>query len=198
MRAPAAYSLFATPIGRCGIAWRGECICGVALPDRDDAATIVALRRGASDLALGEPPAQVQDAIARIKDLLAGAKVSFATIPLDLDGTSAFERDVYAQTIEIAAGMTRTYGEIAKALGDPLAARAVGRALGRNPVPIIVPCHRVLAANGKLGGFSAPGGRNAKLALLDIEKARTPGGPTLFDVAPIRDHASAASESIAR
>lgn len=95
----------------------------------------------------------------------------FRGIAVDLSGVEAFAREVYGAAREIPAGQTRTYGEIAKSLGQPSAAQEVGQALSQNPIPIIVPCHRVSAANGKLGGFSAPGGRATKLKLLALEGA---------------------------
>ena len=92
-----------------------------------------------------------------------------------------FDRRVYAVARTIACGATRSYGEIAVELGERSLARDVGQALGRNPFPLIVPCHRVLAAGGKLGGFSANGGVTTKLRLLTIERARTSHAPILFE-----------------
>ena len=87
---------------------------------------------------------------------------------------SEFDTAVYRVARDIPPGETLTYGEIAERLDDPGAARAVGQALGANPIPIIIPCHRVLAAGGRAGGFSAPGGVATKLELLEIERRRTP------------------------
>ncbi len=117
----------------------------------------------------------VQDAIERIQASLRGEPVELADIPLDEAGLPEFHCRVYAAARRIARGSTRTYGVIAAELGDPGAARAVGQALGRNPWPIVVPCHRVLAAAGRPGGFSAPGGTATKMRLLAIEGAAVSG-----------------------
>jgi methylated-DNA-[protein]-cysteine S-methyltransferase len=115
---------------------------------------------------------------------LSGEKRDLAHIAVDDSSVPDFNRRVYAVARKIPPGQTKSYGDIARALGDPLLARDVGQALGQNPTPIIVPCHRVLAANGKSGGFSAPGGVDTKMRVLTIEGAQ-PGGPTLFDDLPL-------------
>lgn len=112
--------------------------------------------------------------------LLSGEPIDLADVVLDMDGVPEFHQRVYGVTRRIPPGETRTYGEIATALGEPGAARAVGQALGRNPFPIVVPCHRVLAAGGKAGGFSAPGGTRTKMKILDIEGASVPRTLPLF------------------
>jgi methylated-DNA-[protein]-cysteine S-methyltransferase len=117
------------------------------------------------------PPPDVEQAIERIRALLSGSAVDLASVPLDMSAVNPFERRVYDVARTIPPGQTLTYGQIAARLGDPLLARDVGQALGRNPFPIVVPCHRVLAAGGKLGGFSAPGGVATKQRLLAIEQA---------------------------
>jgi methylated-DNA-[protein]-cysteine S-methyltransferase len=126
----------------------------------------------------------VQAVIDDIVALLAGSPRDLRHARLDLTGLSDLQRRVYDMARKIPAGATLTYGEIAERLGDRLLARDVGEALGHNPFPIIVPCHRVLAAGSKLGGFSAPGGVRTKLRLLEIEGAQ-PGGPTLFADLPL-------------
>jgi len=113
--------------------------------------------------------------------LLRGDATDLSDIALDMDRIESFERQVYEIARTIAPGATLSYGEIAVRLGDRALARDVGQALGRNPFPLIVPCHRVLAAGGKAGGFSANGGITTKLRLLTIERARTSDAPTLFD-----------------
>jgi methylated-DNA-[protein]-cysteine S-methyltransferase len=113
----------------------------------------------------------VAKAIEGIRALLGGAAVDLSDVPLNMDAVEPFERRVYDVARTIPVGQTLTYGQIATRLGDRLLARDVGQALGRNPFPIVVPCHRVLAANGKLGGFSAPGGVATKQRLLEIEQA---------------------------
>lgn len=153
---------FETPIGRCGI-W-----CGVRGITRVHLPEVAAEDHGV------EPPPDVRYAIERITALLRGEPIDLSDIPLDMDGVPEFHRRVYALTQQIPPGETKTYGDIAGELGEPGAARAVGQALGRNPFPIVVPCHRVLAAGGKSGGFSAPGGVTTKRRLLEIEGAALP------------------------
>ena len=177
---PVAYALFPTAIGLCGIAWTERGICAVRLPEADDAGIARGLARALRAIEAAPPPA-VRNAMTRIAGLLAGAADDLADLTLDLDGIAEFERRVYAEARRIPPGRTVTYGEIAAALGEPGAARAVGRALGSNPIPLIVPCHRVLAAGGGYGGFSAPGGVTTKLRLLAIERARPHSEPDLFE-----------------
>ena len=165
------FALFETAIGACGIAWRHEAIVGLQLPEATRSAAYARLRRRYPDLAQAEPPPAIAAAIGRVTAFLAGAGDDFADLPLDLGAAGEFDRAVYRETRAIPAGSTSTYGAIAARLGDPSHARAVGQALGRNPWPIVVPCHRVTGADGKVGGFSAPGGRATKLRLLEIEGA---------------------------
>ncbi|ADP84855.1 methylated-DNA--[protein]-cysteine S-methyltransferase [Pseudofrankia inefficax] len=183
------FALFGTAVGCCGVAWRDEVIVGVALPARPDgadeiaghAATRASLAAEHPDFVEGEPPPAVAAAIDGMIALLAGEPIDLADIRVDLDGMPDFHRRVYEVTRAIPPGSTLTYGEVAARLGMPGAAQAVGQALGRNPVPIIVPCHRVLAAGGALGGFSAPGGAATKQRILRIEGALPAPAPTLFD-----------------
>ncbi len=178
------FALFDTAIGVCGIVWSGRGVAGVQLPDVDAAATRMRLLRrfaGAQEAPLSP---QARQAVDGIVALLRGERRDLAGIVIDDDGISEFNRRVYAVTRGIPPGRTMTYGEIAERLGDRMLARAVGQAMGENPTPIIMPCHRVLAANGKAGGFSAAGGAVTKLRLLSIEGAQ-PDGPTLFDRLPL-------------
>jgi methylated-DNA-[protein]-cysteine S-methyltransferase len=163
-------TLFDTPLGRCGIAWGVRGLVGVQLPEAAGAERARLLQRfpDAREMA---PPAEVVEAIRGVVALLSGEAPDLDSIALDMGAVAAFDRSVYEVTRRIPRGTTRTYGEIAMDLGGPGAARAVGQALGRNPFPIIVPCHRVLAAAGKPGGFSAYGGVVTKLRLLAIEGA---------------------------
>jgi len=166
------FAVFHTAIGACGLAWSDRGVVAVQLPERNEAATRarLALRYGsASEMS---PPPDVQRAVDAIVSLLDGESTDLSFIPLDLDGVPAFHRRVYEVARTIPAGATLSYGEIAERLGERGAARAVGQALGRNPIPIVVPCHRVLAAGGKTGGFSARGGTATKLNLLAIERAQ--------------------------
>ena len=179
-----AFTLFDTPIGCCGIAWGATAITGVQLPEGSDASTRRRMGHRFPDCReTGELPPHVQHAVGALLALLSGSPaepVDLSDIELDLEDVPPFNRRVYAITRRIAPGHTCTYGEIAARLGEPGAARAVGQALGHNPFAPIVPCHRVLAAGGRSGGFSASGGVATKLRLLQIERARI-DGPGLFD-----------------
>jgi O-6-methylguanine DNA methyltransferase len=115
------------------------------------------------------PPPPIAAIIERVSKHLQGDIQDFRDIALDLEGTASFARRVYEAARQIPTGQTRTYGELAKAIGRPTAARAVGQALGKNPIALLIPCHRVLAAGGKPGGFSAHGGRATKARMLAIE-----------------------------
>ena len=167
-------SFFDTAIGRCGIAWSDRGVAGVQLPEATSAATRARVQRRFHPVAEAEPTPEVRAAIEGIVALLSGEDADLRFVQLDLRSQSAFNAAVYELARGIAPGETSTYGEIATRLGDPGAARAVGQALGQNPIPIIVPCHRVLAAGGRAGGFSAPGGVMTKLKLLEIERSRNP------------------------
>jgi methylated-DNA-[protein]-cysteine S-methyltransferase len=182
-------AVFETAIGTCAIVWSARGIAGVQLPETTELATRARLQRRFPDAEEGVPPPFVQRAIEAITALLRGERRDLADIPLDLDGVPEFNQRVYEIALTIPPGRTMTYGEIAKRLGDRLLARAVGQALGHNPVPLIVPCHRVMSAGGKSGGFSAGGGVVTKLRLLTIEGAQ-PDGPNLFDRLPLEARAS--------
>ena len=168
---------FDTALGRCAVRWNEAGIAGVLLPHRDG-------RPGPAIEDGVEVPTFVRRAIDGMVATLAGTSLApqLRDIPLDerdLDGT---RRAVYAATRDIPPGTTRSYGEVARAIGrlDPEGARDVGAALARNPYPIIVPCHRVVAANGALTGFSAPGGLATKRRMLELEGAPGYGQQTLF------------------
>jgi methylated-DNA-[protein]-cysteine S-methyltransferase len=184
MTAVHQFALFDTAIGRCGIAWSERGIAGVTFPESDDRKTAERVRRRFPQANAAKPTADVQRAIDGIVALLSGERRDLNDIAIDDGETPEFNRRVYAIARAIPPGETLTYGQIAERLGDPLLAREVGVALGQNPTPIIMPCHRVLAANGKPGGFSAVGGVATKLRLLSIEKAQ-PGGQTLFEHLPL-------------
>jgi methylated-DNA-[protein]-cysteine S-methyltransferase len=168
-----SFSLFDTAIGRCAMAWSNRGVTSVWLPERTADQTRAGVNRRFPHALESSPPPFVAHAIESIVALLEGEARDLTDIPLDFDdGVPEFHRRVYDVTRTIKPGMTLSYGEIAVRLGEPDAARAVGQALGRNPIPIIVPCHRVLAADGGTGGFSAPGRTATKLQLLAIEGAR--------------------------
>ena len=179
-----SFSLFDTAIGTCGIVWTARGIAGVQIHNASERATRATLLRRFAGAEETTPPAQVQRAIDGIVALLRGEKRDLSDVTIDADDLPEFNRKVYDIARTIPPGSTLTYGEIAERLGDKLLARDVGQALGKNPIPLIVPCHRVLAAGGKTGGFSAPGGVVSKLRLLTIEGAQ-PSGPTLFDRLPL-------------
>jgi len=163
------YALFDTAIGSCGVVWGERGIAGVHLPDANPARTRAGLTRRFPGASPAEPIPQVQQAIDGIVALLRGEKRDLREIELDFAGIPDFNRRVYELARRIPPGVTMTYGEIAHRLASPGTARAVGQALGHNPWPIVVPCHRVLAADGGMGGFSAPGGVSTKRRMLEIE-----------------------------
>jgi methylated-DNA-[protein]-cysteine S-methyltransferase len=165
------YALFDTAIGRCGIVWTARGLAGVQLPEREDRQTLARIRKRFPDAQETPPPPAMRQAIDGITALLRGEAIDFALLPLDTTDVPPFHCRVYDIARTIRPGETLTYGDIAARLGDPRAARAVGQALGRNPFAIVVPCHRVLAAGGKIGGFSANGGPATKRRLLAIEGA---------------------------
>jgi len=177
-------ALFETAIGTCGIVWTARGICGVQLPEKDLAATRARLHRRHPTAVEAVPSAEAQRAVDGIVALLSGEKRDLTDIAIDDERQAEFNKRVYAIARKIPPGQTMTYGEIAERLGDKSLARDVGQAMGENPTPLIMPCHRVLAAGGKTGGFSAPGGVVSKLKLLTIEGAQ-PNKPTLFEHLPL-------------
>jgi methylated-DNA-[protein]-cysteine S-methyltransferase len=179
-----SFALFETAIGTCGIVWSARGVAGVQLPERDATATQARMLRRYRNVREAPPPTAIQNAIDGVVALLSGEPRDLTGIAIDNEAIPAFNRKVYAIARAIPPGQTMTYGEIAERLGDKTLARAVGQAMGENPTPIVMPCHRVLAANGKTGGFSAPGGIVTKLRLLSIEGAQ-PNGPTLFERLPL-------------
>lgn len=179
------FMLFDTAIGACGIAWCAAGIIGTSLPEGDAANLRARFQRRFAGIAEQPAPPDVTAAANRMAGLLAGGRDTLADIPLVLDAVPAFNRQVYALARAIAPGETTSYGALARALGDVAQARAVGVALGQNPFPVIVPCHRILAANGAPGGFSADGGVETKLRMLTAERARTSDLPLLFDSLPL-------------
>ena len=152
------FALFETAIGCCGIVWSERGVTGVQLPEGSEAATRNRLRRR-FPLARDEaPPAQVRRAIDDIVALLGGERRDLNHVTIDIDTAPEFHRRVYDAARRIPAGATLSYGDLAERVGDRNLAREVAEALSENPCPIIVPCHRIMAAGGKPGGFSAPGG----------------------------------------
>lgn len=175
------YSLFDTAIGRCGIAWGDDGLIAVQLPQPSEAQTRARIAQRCGEIAECAPPPRVAAAIAAMSALLAGQSRDLGDIVLDMRGVPEFNRKVYAIARAIPPGETLTYGDIARRLGDIALSRQVGQALGQNPFPIVVPCHRVLAAGARPGGFSASGGTATKLRMLAIEGAYVNHTPSLFD-----------------
>jgi methylated-DNA-[protein]-cysteine S-methyltransferase len=175
-----AYALFDTAIGRCGVAWSEQGVLALQLPERSDSATRSRLLRYCPTADETPPPKHIRRAIDDIAALMQGQRRSLRAVQLDMRRVNAFSARVYETARAIPPGSTRTYGEIARAIGEPDAARAVGQALGRNPFAIIVPCHRVVGADNRLVGFSANGGIRTKLRMLKIEGWRE-NEPSLFE-----------------
>jgi methylated-DNA-[protein]-cysteine S-methyltransferase len=175
------FALFDTAIGRCGVAWGERGVAGVQLPEAGERETRARMLQRFPAAGEATAPPEVQGVIDRIVALLHGEMSDLSSIPLDMDQVPAFHRRVYEAARAIPPGMTLSYGDIAARVGAPGAARAVGQALGRNPFPIVVPCHRVLAAGGKIGGFSAQGGVVTKRRMLAIEGAQLSGAKPLLD-----------------
>jgi methylated-DNA-[protein]-cysteine S-methyltransferase len=175
-----SYALFGTAIGTCGLAWGNGGLLGLQLPEETDEATRARLTKHLDEPQETTPPQHVQDVIDAVVALTEGGDVDLTEVPLDMAGLSPYRQRLYEAIRAIPPGRTRTYGQIAVDLGEPGTAQAVGRAMGQNPWPIIVPCHRVVAANGRTGGFSAYGGVATKVRLLAIEMAHGRPEDALF------------------
>lgn len=172
------YALIDTEIGTFGIAWTDRGIARVALPGRDRSRTEIWISREPAEP--GFPDGAVASVPEMIRGYARGEAVDFSSVPVDLAEVPEFNRQVYAALREVGYGETTTYGAIALRLGDLSLARPVGHAMGANPVPLIVPCHRVLASGGRSGGFSSPGGVTAKMRMLALEHAASPTGQYAF------------------
>lgn len=175
-----AYMLFETPLGWCGVAWSRVGLLAAQLPEPDAAAVRTQLLRHAPGASAATPPPIAQQAIDGIRALLRGEPVDLSSLPLDLRGVPSLHAQIYDIVRRIACGRTLSYGQVAEALGDRQLARAVGQAMARNRFAPVVPCHRVLGAHGRPGGFSARGGVRTKLQLLQIEGAALSDEPDLF------------------
>lgn len=174
------HHLFPTDLGYCGIVWSEAGVFRAQLPEPSPGDLETRLLRGVESIAT-EPDGFAAEAAAGIAALMKGDPEALDSVPLDESATGEFDRGVYALCRAIRRGETATYGAIARALGDPTLSRAVGQSLGRNPFAPIVPCHRVTAADAKLGGFSAEGGLALKTRLLRIEGAEAAPPPDLFE-----------------
>ncbi|MEL7974979.1 methylated-DNA--[protein]-cysteine S-methyltransferase [Isoptericola sp. F-RaC21] len=177
-----AFNVFPTAIGHCALVWREPgVVVGSTLPHDSPQATRDAVATSYPSAREAAPDAPIATAVGEVVALLETGGGDLSGIALDLAAVPEFDRRVYEVVRTVPAGATLTYGEVAARLGAPGAAQAVGQALGRNPFPPIVPCHRVLAAGRQVGGFSAPGGRRTKLRMLEAEGVHLEH-PTLFDV----------------
>ena len=175
----AAYCIFETPLGACGIAWKEQeisrnppVVTFFQLPEATRNLTDTRIAASSGGRKARVPPPRIAGIIKKVQKHLRGELQDFLDIVVDLDGAGHFARRVYEAVRKIPAGRTRSYGELAADMNRPTASRAVGQALGRNPIPLIIPCHRVLASGNKPGGFSAHGGVETKAKLLEIEGAR--------------------------
>jgi len=170
------YHVFETAHGFAAIGWNGAGVTALRLPASSPQSAESALLCRLPEAIVADPPKVVAEVIVRAKRYFAGEAIDFREVPVELGEQEPFFARVYAHIRQLGWGETTTYGAVAKALGaGPEMARDVGQAMARNPVPLIVPCHRVLAAGGKVGGFSAPGGSNAKVRMLALEGV-TPAG----------------------
>lgn len=160
-------AIFDTALGEFGIGWTDKGVARLQLPGLDHADLLARINRDGARP--GEPTRAIAGVIDKIEDYADGEAVDFSDVPLDLDGVPAFHQQAYTLLVRIGWGETTTYGAMARQLGDVTLSRAVGQAMGANPIPLIIPCHRVLASDGKPGGFSAPGGAGSKLKMLSLE-----------------------------
>ncbi|MFD4369863.1 methylated-DNA--[protein]-cysteine S-methyltransferase [Rhodococcus sp. NPDC058521] len=174
------FALFDTSLGTCGVAWRAAGLVGVQLPERSPESTHARMEECFPDAMEHAIPAPVQQAVDGIRDHLAGSLDDLRWIDLDFEGLTEFDCAVYEITRTVGPGSVLEYGEVAARLGNTGAAQAVGQALGRNPLPIVVPCHRILSSGGGIGGFSAGGGTVTKRELLALEHAPGFDDPVLF------------------
>lgn len=172
------YALVDTALGTFGLAWTDVGLARVALPGRDRAKTEIWISREPAEP--GFPDGRFAELPDRIKRYAEGEQIEFTDVPLDLAGLPEFNRQAYAELLKVGYGETTTYGAIARALGDVTLSRAVGHAMGANPIPLIIPCHRVLGSNSKPVGFSSPGGVTSKMRMLALEHAASPTGQYAF------------------
>jgi methylated-DNA-[protein]-cysteine S-methyltransferase len=183
-----AFIVFDTAIGDCALIWGEAGVVGAMLPESGVRARIA---HRYPDAVETTPPAAIAEAVAAVRALMRGEAADLTGVALDYRDAPDLYRKVWDIARTIPPGQTLTYGDIARRLGDVALSQQVGQALGKNPIPIIVPCHRVLAASGKTGGFSAPGGVATKMKMLSVERARTNPEPGLFDDLPLAARPSA-------
>lgn len=166
------YCLFESALGNIALAWSEKGVAHLQLPEEDDEHTLRLLRmRLPANAVRVEAPGWVSKIIASLRLHLDGQLQDFSDLKLDLDSCSPFARLVYEECRKIPCGLLLSYSQLAERISKPKSSRAVGRALGANPVALIIPCHRVVGKSGKMTGFSAYGGCNTKMRLLSIERA---------------------------
>lgn len=176
-----AFTIFATAIGECAIAWNAAGLTGVWLPESSSARLRARVAQRRPDAVEARSAGEIAEAVVAITALLRGERTALNGIRIDDRSLEDFDRRVYRAARTIPAGRVVTYAVLANRVGKAATARDVGQSLGRNPFPIVVPCHRIVATSGQLGGFSAPGGAATKRRLLTIENARLEGVADLFD-----------------
>lgn len=174
----AGWTTFSTALGVCGMSWTPQGIESFSLPEPSRASMEERLRNitGIATAASSQP-LWVRELIEKVKSHMNGHAQDFSDVPVHFSGISAFTRAIYEAAQKIRPGTVMTYGELAALAGRPHAARAAGSALAKNPIPLIVPCHRVVASSGTLGGFSAAGGVGTKAKLLECEGVNLTGPP---------------------
>ena len=174
------YFIFETASGFCGLAWSALGVARFQLPAKSAEAAERLLLRRAPGAQPGAPTSEIVGIVAAVKRYFEGEETDFSQVALDLEGEDALFKEIYAAARQVGWGRTTSYGALAKQIGaGPEAARDVGQAMAKNPVALIIPCHRVLAAGGKIGGFSAPGGSASKMRMLALEGVElTPPRPT--------------------
>ncbi|NQV51338.1 MAG: methylated-DNA--[protein]-cysteine S-methyltransferase [Candidatus Marinimicrobia bacterium] len=168
------YSSANTPVGLIYLAQHGQELCSLALGIAAEAKLLGYLADQFPGVEVCQSEIELIPAVNQLNEYFAGERTSFE-LPIRVEGTD-FQRKVWRELLQIPYGVTRSYGEIANKLGSPGGMRAVGAANGQNPLPIIVPCHRVIAADGSLGGYT--GGLDIKHKLLELERQKFT--PTLF------------------
>lgn len=166
---PDGFALLETALGTCSLAWSADGLVHLGLPRRDPETARQAAEAFAQGAPEAPPPRWLRPHLTRIRRHLAGKPQDLREVPVDLSGTPPFFRKVYEAARAIPCGETASYGDLAAAAGSPGGSRAAGQAMARNPVGLVIPCHRVLAAGGKPGGFGTDGGLDDKETLLALE-----------------------------
>ncbi|MCA0278739.1 MAG: methylated-DNA--[protein]-cysteine S-methyltransferase [Proteobacteria bacterium] len=175
------HAVFETALGFMALAWSETGLKRLCLPEKTHAAAERRLLRlaGEVDISSGRAvPEWVALLIADIRRYAEGEDVDFTSVPVDLSGVDDFRLDIYAAARALRYGETTTYGGLAEKSGHKGLFRETGAALGANPVPLVIPCHRILAAGGKIGGFSATGGSATKERMLELEGVRLSPPPS--------------------